>query len=122
VAAALAGRAGRVADDPARAIGAAALVVNATSVGMGAPAEGPAAPEHLPFDPTLVRPGQVVVDIVYQPLRTPLLRASAVRGATTVDGVGMLVHQAALAAGHWLGVAAPVAPMRAAAEAALAGR
>lgn len=97
-AAALAGATGRVGvpDDVAHA----EVVVNATSVGMGAPA-GATGPVPCPVD--LLTPGQVVVDLVYQPLRTPLLAAAEARGARTVDGLGMLVHQAALSLERWTG-------------------
>ena len=84
------------------------LVVNATSVGMGG--DG-----RLPFAVELVQPGPVVADLVYEPLVTPLLAAAADRGATVVGGVGMLVHQAAVASESWTGIAPPVAVMRAAA-------
>ncbi|MDT5102290.1 MAG: shikimate dehydrogenase, partial [Mycobacterium sp.] len=49
------------------------------------------------------------------PLETPLLRAAAHVGARTVDGLGMLVHQAALQQELWLGVRPDPAVMRAAA-------
>lgn len=77
------------------------LVVNATSVGMGAE---PGAAGPLPCDPTSISPGQVVVDLVYQPLVTPLLAMAAERGARPVDGLGMLVHQAAISIRRWVGV------------------
>jgi shikimate dehydrogenase len=64
------------------------VVVNATSVGMG---DDP----RLPFDVSLLREDQVVVDIVYHPMDTPLLLAAREVGALTVGGLGMLVHQAA---------------------------
>jgi len=85
------------------------IVVNATSVGMGVASGQPPA---LPFDPDLIRPGQVVADLVYQPIRTGLLEAAEARGAIVVNGVGMLLHQAAYAFELWTGVAAPVAAMR----------
>lgn len=87
------------------------LVVNATSVGMGSSVVGASA-RDLPFDPALVAPGQLVVDLVYQPLETPLMVAAAARGAAVCGGVGMLLHQAARAFELWTGVAAPVAAMR----------
>ena len=112
VAAALAGDVGRV--------GAAAdaadvdLLVQATSVGMaGVGSSGDGA---LPIDPERLRPGQVVVDIVVHPPRTALLEAAARRGAVAVGGLGMLVHQAALALGQWTGRPAPVEAMWAAAR------
>lgn len=89
------------------------LVVNATSIGMGAlhGASGP-----LPVDPSLLRRGQVVVDLVYHPVVTPLLAAATAAGARPVGGLGMLVHQAAIAVEHWTGVAPPLDVMRAAAD------
>jgi shikimate dehydrogenase len=56
----------------------------------------------------------VVVDIVYHPLETTVLRAARDLGRTTVDGLGMLLHQAALSFELWTGRPAPVADMRAA--------
>lgn len=109
-AAALAPRAGRVASPSA--VADADLVVNATSVGMEAN-------PGLPLDADLLRAGQVVVDLVYQPLWTPLLAAAEAAGAAPVDGVGMLVHQAALAFGLWTGTAAPLEAMSHAARDAL---
>jgi shikimate dehydrogenase len=105
------------ADDVARAD----LVVNASSVGMGVdPAT--ATDDDLPCDPHLLDPSQVVADLVYHPLRTAwLVRAEGV-GARTIDGLGMLVHQAALQQQVWLGHVPDVAVMRCAAEDALAGR
>jgi shikimate dehydrogenase len=109
----LLGPVGRI-GTPAEA-GDAELVVNATSVGMGDD-------DGVPIDPALLGPGQTVVDIVYHPLETPLLRAAAARGAATVGGLGMLVHQAAHAFRLWLGRPAPVDAMRAGALAELAAR
>ncbi len=105
-AAALAGPAGRVGSaDDARA---ADLVVNATPAGMGDVVGGPSG---WPVDPGLLGPGQVVVDLVYHPAVTPWLAAVAARGATTRNGLGMLVHQAALQIERWTGLQAPVDAM-----------
>ena len=110
-AAALANR-GRVGDiDDVCAAG---LVVNATSVGLGT--------DDLSIDRDLLQRGQVVADLVYHPLQTALLRAAAERGARTVDGLGMLVHQAARQFSLWTGATAPVGEMRLAAEAELLRR
>jgi shikimate dehydrogenase len=105
-AAELAGAAGRVAagDAVTAALGDADLVVNATSVGMGG---GPP-----PIDVRLLGVGQVVADLVYEPIRTALLDAAAVAGCRTVDGLGMLLHQAALAFESWTGETAPLDAMR----------
>lgn len=78
------------------------LVVNATSVGMGGNADD-AGSADLPCPAELLGSGQVVADLVYHPLETAWLRAARLRGATTVDGLGMLVHQAALQQRIWLG-------------------
>ncbi len=93
------------------------IVVNATSVGMGDDVA-------LPCDPDLLRPEQVVADLVYHPLETRWMAAAEARGARTVDGLGMLVHQAALQQRIWLGDDAVIdtASMRAAALQALAAR
>lgn len=97
------------------------IVVNATSVGMGIdPAR--AVSGDLPCDPALLRPAQVVADLVYHPLETPFLAAATHCGATTVDGLGMLVHQAALQQERWLGARPDVTVMRSAAESTLASR
>ena len=113
-AAALAGDAGRVGDADAAAE--ADLVVNATPVGMA----GADASDSSPIAASLLRPGQVVVDLVYHPLRTPLLSAARKRGATAVTGLGMLIHQAAHAFRLWTGEDPPLEAMSAAALGALA--
>ena len=76
-------------------VGRADIVVNATTVGMGT--------NDVPFDPALLRPAQVVSDLVYHPLETVLLRAAARAGCATVDGLDMLVHQAVLQQELWTG-------------------
>jgi shikimate dehydrogenase len=93
------------------------IVVNATSVGMGDDA-------GLPCDPELFRDGHVVADLVYHPLETAWLRAAKMRDLATVDGLGMLVHQAALQQQIWLGSEAVIdtAAMRAGALAELSNR
>jgi len=83
------------------------LVVNATPLGM----QG----EDGPVDTELLNPSQLVVDTVYHPMETPFLAACRARGIPCTNGLGMLVHQAALAFEEWTGVAAPLDAMRAAA-------
>ena len=65
-----------------------ALLVNTTSLGMVGKQ-----PLHIDLD--RLNPATVVNDIVYNPLRTDLLEQAAARGCHTVDGLGMLLHQAA---------------------------
>jgi shikimate dehydrogenase len=114
-AAALGGTRARVgtADD----LAAADLVVNATPVGMSGPDAG-----RLPCPADGLHPKQVVVDLVYDPLDTPLLAAARERGAVARNGVSMLVFQAARAFELWTGRDAPVEAMLGAAEAALRSR
>lgn len=79
------------------------LVVNATRVGMGEPST-----TDLPVVLDWLHPGQVVADLVYQPLRTPLVLGARQRGITAVNGLAMLVHQAALSFELWTGIDAPL--------------
>lgn len=73
------------------------FVVNTTSVGLNGQGEAPLDVARLPEHAT-------VVDIVYTPLQTPLLAAAAKRGLKTVDGLGMLLHQAVPGFERWFGV------------------
>lgn len=110
--AALGGTVGRVGGEAD--VAGSELLVNATSIGMGT--------VELPVDPTALHAGQVVADLVYHPVRTALLVAAEAAGARTVDGLGMLVHQAALQQQLWLGRSPDVAVMRDAALRELAAR
>jgi shikimate dehydrogenase len=75
----------------------AATVVNTTSLGMtGCP------PLRVPLDG--LHPGQTVTDLVYSPLRTRLLEEAEAAGCVTVDGLGMLLHQAVPAFERWFGI------------------
>jgi shikimate dehydrogenase len=87
------------------------LVVNATPVGMDGAGEGNPA---WPVDPALLGRGHLVVDLVYHPPSTPWMEAARSRGARVANGVGMLVHQAALQLALWTGVEPPVEAMWAA--------
>jgi shikimate dehydrogenase len=119
-AAVLAGACGRVGGGAD--VASADLVVNATPIGMDGtgPSDGERA--SLPLDPGLLHAGQVVVDLIYHPETTPLLSAARERGATAVNGLGMLVHQAAHAFRRWTGEEAPLAQMRDATRRELARR
>ena len=85
------------------------LVVNATPIGMGARTAG-----ALPLDPTLLSAGQTVVDLIYHPFETEWLQAARQRGAVTSNGLGMLIHQAAMQLAIWTGLEQPVEAMWAA--------
>ncbi|MGB0496719.1 MAG: shikimate dehydrogenase [Rubricella sp.] len=79
-----------------RALDGAMTLVNTTSLGMeGQP--------PLTIDVTRLPDEALVTDIVYAPLETPVLRAAAAAGLRTVDGLGMLLHQAVPGFEQWFG-------------------
>lgn len=83
-------------DKRAASLAEAALLVNATSLGMtGQPA--------LDLDLRALPETALVTDIVYAPLETDLLRAARQRGNLAVDGLGMLLHQAVPGFEAWFG-------------------
>ena len=91
------------------------LIVQCTSIGMsGGPDEG-RAPDIL----GLISHRTLVCDLVYNPIETPLLRLAAERGARTLGGLGMLVHQGAAAFTLWTGHEAPTGTMERVARRAL---
>jgi shikimate dehydrogenase len=91
------------------------LVVNATPVGArGQDQTHPALP--------ILRPGVLVVDLLYDPPITPLQLRGREAGATVFGGLGHLLEQAALSFELWTGTPAPLAVMSAAALAVLAAR
>jgi len=95
------------------------VIINATPVGM---VVGDVPSVESPIDCHLIAPDSFVLDAVYAPLETRLLRESRERGAFTVDGLWMLVYQAVLQQAEWFGVDADVDLMRQSAEAQLARR
>ncbi|MGC1776559.1 MAG: shikimate dehydrogenase [Xanthobacteraceae bacterium] len=78
------------------ALGDAGLVVNTTTLGM-------AAQPDLTLDIGRLPDRAIVVELVYAPLLTPLLRAARARGLRTADGLGMLMHQAVRGFTQWFG-------------------
>lgn len=74
----------------------AVLTVNTTSLGMIGKPE-----LRVPLDG--LRKGTIATDLVYAPLQTNFLREAAAQGCTTVDGLGMLLHQAVPAFERWFG-------------------
>lgn len=72
------------------------LLVNTTSLGM-------AGDRELAADPAWLPDHAIVTDLVYVPLQTPLLAAAAARRLKTVDGLGMLLHQAVPGFERWFG-------------------
>jgi shikimate dehydrogenase len=92
------------------ALASASLLVQATSATLGESAGARAFSDALPLD-ALSR-SAVVCDLVYKPLETTLLARARGLGLRGVDGLGMLLHQGALAFERWTGRPAPVAVMR----------
>lgn len=92
------------------------ILVNATPVGMS-PRSG-----ETPISPDSLRPGMVVMDIVYNPLETRLLREATAAGCRVVDGLAMFVGQGAVQFELYTGHPAPVGVMREAVLAALTRR
>ncbi len=90
------------------------LLVNATPVGMWPHTDASPWPETLPLPSHWT-----VFDLVYNPAETRLLAQAHAAGATAVGGLGMLVHQGALAFARWTGHSPPVAVMWAACQQAL---
>ncbi|MDP7415708.1 MAG: shikimate dehydrogenase [Dehalococcoidales bacterium] len=90
----------------AAALAKADILVNTTSVGMVPGVE------DTPVPAKLLRSGLVVFDIVYNPIKTRLLREAEAAGARTIDGLYMLVWQGALAFEKWTGRKPPVNLMR----------
>jgi shikimate dehydrogenase len=93
------------ADDPAAADGA-TLIVNATTLGLGGGAGPTVAFER-------AASGAVALDMVYRPLRTEFLARAAAAGLTTVDGLAMLIGQAAPSFAAFFGQAPPAVDVRA---------
>ena len=96
------------------AVQAADLVVNATPLGMAGATtlrDAMEAARQRLVPPELLHEGQVAADLVYVPRPTPWLVEAASRGATTLDGLGMLVHQAAAQLLLWTGREPPVHTM-----------
>jgi len=82
------------------------ILVNATSVGMSPNID------ETPVDSDLLKPDIIVFDIVYNPIKTRLLREAEIAGAEIIGGLDMLVWQGALAFEKWTGQKAPVELMK----------
>jgi shikimate dehydrogenase len=82
------------------------IVVNATPVGMMPEVD------RMPLPPKLLEPHMVVMDMVYNPLKTRFLKEAESIGCTIVDGLSMFVHQGAVQFELWTSQKAPVDTMR----------
>ncbi|MDP9399445.1 MAG: shikimate dehydrogenase, partial [Actinomycetota bacterium] len=95
--------------------GPADVLVQCTSVGLDDPS---ATFKDLPLAPDCLARYATIVDLVYRPGGTLLVREAQRRGVATVDGLEVLVHQGALSFSAWTGREAPLGAMRRAAGAA----
>lgn len=87
------------------------ILINATSIGMF-----PDVDARIPLDVDTVTTGMIVADVIVNPPDTRLLRDARARGATALDGLGMVINQAVIAFKYWTGVDADPAVMRKALE------
>lgn len=92
------------------------VVANATSIGLF-----PNITDQPDLNYSSITAGMTVCDVIPNPPNTPFLKEAAARGATTLDGLGMLVYQGAIGFQMWTGLDAPVVVMREALARAFAG-
>jgi shikimate dehydrogenase len=97
----------------ARALGSAAIAVNATTMGMTT--------DTVPFDVAALPETALVFDLVYVPPETPLVQSAAARGLAVCNGMEMLVRQGEVAYERWTGIGSTADIMRAALEAWIPG-
>lgn len=94
-------------EEASRAVPAPGVVINASGpIALGEP---------LPVDPDVLGRGTMVLDLAYWPVKSRILSEARARGAAAHNGLGMLVHQAALTFSLWTGLDPPVEAMRRAA-------
>ncbi len=86
------------------------VIVNATPVGTRG---GKVENSIFPLDQDFINPDQIVYDMVYNPLNTPLLKAAQHAGATTISGIEMLIGQAERSFTLWTNMKMPIAAVRA---------
>lgn len=79
------------------------IIINATSLGLKSD-------DPMPLDPAFLKKGQTYVDLIY--IKTPLLKEAENRGCKVIDGLGMLLWQAAKAFEIWTSTPAPVEVMK----------
>ena len=80
------------------------IIVNCTSLGMS----GGPQPDLSPIDKKFIPKGSTVIDLVYNPSVTPILRDAQEVGAQTLGGLTMLVYQGSISFKMWTGIDAPI--------------
>ena len=89
------------------------IVINGTSIGLYAPEA------RLDLDLDSLKPGMIVADVIFNPVRTRLLADAEARGCRVLDGLGMLVNQGIVGIQYWTGIDPDAAVMRQALESAM---
>ena len=89
------------------------ILIQATSVGMAPGVNDCPVPDHV------LREGMLVMDIIYNPIQTRLLKTAESRGCLTINGLGMFIHQGAEQFRIWTGMDPPFRAMNGAVEQAL---
>ena len=82
------------------------IVINGTSIGLYAPEA------RLALDLNSLKPGMVVADVIFNPVRTRLLDDAAARDCRAIDGLGMLVNQGIVGVQYWTGLTPDAEVMR----------
>jgi shikimate dehydrogenase len=82
------------------------IIVNTTSIGMH-PNE-----DATPIPKELLKPNHIIFDVIYNPLKTKLIKEAEEIGCKTISGVNMLVHQGAQSLRIWLGIEPPIKAMK----------
>lgn len=82
------------------------IVINGTSIGLYAPEA------RLALDLNSLKPGMVVADVIFNPVRTRLLDDAAARDCRAIDGLGMLVNQGIVGVQYWTGITPDAEVMR----------
>jgi shikimate dehydrogenase len=89
------------------------IVINGTSIGLYAPEA------RLPLNAESLLPRMVVADVVFNPVRTRLLKDAFSRGCRCLDGLGMLVNQGIIGVQYWTGIEPDAEVMRTALQSAM---
>lgn len=89
------------------------IVINGTSIGLYEPEA------KLALDLNSLKPGMVVADVVFNPVRTRFLDDAAARGCRALDGLGMLVNQGIVGVQYWTGITPDAVVMRKALESSM---
>ena len=82
------------------------IIINTTSIGMHPDIE------NMAFPSTYMQPQMIVMDIVYNPLKTKFLSEAQKKGCTTIDGLSMFIHQGVAQFKIWTGISPDIKLIR----------